>query len=90
MHRIDYLTFSSRLMTKTIANECDKIAERNSDCGCGLYKPIRVLGKDRVFKDYEEAQSYIDEQDSGWYDNMMVKYKEGKSVKWLVKIEYHT
>lgn len=90
MHTIDYLTFSTRKLPKTIAEECDKVAKRYSDSGSGLYKPIRILAIDRVFKDYVDAQNYIEEHDVGWYDNLMVKYKEGKSVKWLVKIEYHT
>lgn len=88
MHQIDYLTFSSRKLPKTIARECDRIAEQNSDCGCGLYKPIRII--DRVFKDFEDARLFIEDHDSGWYDNLMVKYKDKRAIRWLVKIEYHT
>ena len=88
MHQIDYLTFSSRKLPKTIAKECDEIAEQNSDCGGGLYKPIRII--DRVFEDFEDARLFIEDHDSGWYDNLMVKYKDKRAIRWLVKIEYHT
>ena len=87
-HEIRYLSYSSRKLPKTIAKECDQIAKHCSDCGAPLYKPIRVI--DRVFKNYSEAHDYIENHDSGWYDNMMVKYKDKQAVRWLVKIEYHT
>lgn len=89
MHQIDYLTFSSRKLPKTIAAECDRIAKQNSDCGVALYKPIRFFER-KVFKDWQEAEAWIDQNDAGWYDNLAVKYKSGRGTKWLVKIEYHT
>lgn len=88
MHSIDYLTFTSRKVPKTIQKECDKIAERYGDCGGGLYKPVRFM--DIVKKNYQEAYDWIQLNDSGWYDNLAVKYKDGGAIKWLVKIEYHT
>lgn len=88
-HQIDYVEFGSRTQPKTIQKECDRIAKYRSDSGGPLYKPVRFFGQ-KVFENYDEADEWIQQNDSGWYDNIAVKFKNGRSVKWLVKIEYHT
>ena len=91
-HQIDYVEFGCRTQPKTIQKECDRIAKYRSDCGSTLYKPIRFFGN-KVFKNYEEAEAWIDQNDAGWYDNLAVKFKfktkTSAKTKWLVKIEYH-
>ena len=54
----------------------------------GLPQPIRWI--DRVCKNREEAEEYIESHDRGWYDCLAVKYKQSRKIYWLVKIEYHT
>lgn len=86
MHEIRFETFTSRKSTKTIQKECDRIAKT-----CGEYHhacdPIRFV--DRVLPNYDTAYNWITEHDSGWYDALAVKYKDGRATKWLVKFEYH-
>lgn len=86
MHAIDYLTFSTRKQPKTIVKECNQYADRNGDYK-GQVTGIRF--NDVVMKNYVEAVDWIERNDKGWYDNLAVKFKENRSVKWLVKIEYH-
>lgn len=88
MHQIQFIDFSSRKSIHTIQKECERIADRNGDYKGQLQScPIRF--NDTVMKNADEARNYIELNDSGWYDNLAVKYKEGRAIKWLVKIEYH-
>lgn len=86
MHEIRHMEFSTRKSMNTIQKECDKVCKE-----CGEYHhacdPIRFF--DKVMKNYDEAYRFIEERDSGWYDALAVKFKDGRSVKWLVKFEYH-
>lgn len=87
MHEIRHLTFSSRTTPKGITDRCNRIAKQNSDSGCGLYNGIRFT--DKVFSNYALAINWINNNDNGWYNNLAVKYKDGRKTNWLVKIEYH-
>lgn len=86
MHQILYLDFSTRKSEQTITKECRKIADSEGDYK-GQIKYIRFY--DRMMKNYEQAQGFIDLNDSGWYDNLAVKYMNGRKKQWLVKIEFH-
>lgn len=86
MHAIHHLDFSCRESEKMILAECREIADRNGDYD-GQVSGIRFV--DRVLRNREEAEAWIDEHDTGWYDNLGIKYKEGRKINWLVKIEYH-
>ena len=37
----------------------------------------------------DKAEQWIKQNDSGWYDNIAIKYKDGSKIMWLVKIEFH-
>ena len=86
MHAIQYLEFTSRKGEKTILKECARIANQEGD-----YKNqiTRIRLKDRVLKNRKEAEEWIKLNDSGWYDNLGIKFKDGGRITWLVKIEYH-
>lgn len=87
MHEIRHLTFSSRTTPKGITDRCNRIARECSDSGGDLYNGIRF--NDKVLANYETARQWINENDNGWYNNLAVKYKDGRKTNWLVKIEYH-
>ena len=86
MHEIRYLTYTSRKSEKGILKDCGAIADREGDHK-GQIKRIRF--SNLVKKNYVEAVDWIEKNDNGWYDNLAVKFKEGRRVMWLVKIEYH-
>lgn len=87
MHQIETLTFSSRKTKPGIVKDCNMIAKRESDSHGPLYHGIRF--HDAVLKDRAEAERWIELNDSGWYDNLAVRYKDGRKILWLVKIEFH-
>lgn len=86
MHAIHYLDFSCRKSETAIVKECSRIADREGDYK-GQITHIRF--KDIVLGDRGEAEEWLDTNDSGWYDNIAIKYKDGRKMMWLVKIEYH-
>ena len=86
MHAIEFIDFSTRKQQKTILKECKQIADANGDYP-GQIDGIRF--RDVVLDSRKEAEDWIDEHDKGWYDNLAIKFKDGKKVLWLVKIEYH-
>lgn len=86
MHSIEFLEFSATKSINAIQKACQKIADTNGDYK-GQCDGIRF--RDHVMKDRKEAESWIRENDAGWYDNLAVKYKDGRKTNWLVKIEYH-
>ena len=86
MHEIHYRRFPVKKTLGAIQKECDKEAVEYGDYHHKL-DPIRF--KDRVCKDENEARSWIEQNDSGWYDQLAIKFKEGRKIFWLVKYEYH-
>lgn len=86
MHEIRFLDFPVKKSTIAIQKACQKIADAEGD-----YKGQcdRIRFRDFVEKSREAAESWIASNDAGWYDNLAVKYKDGRKINWLVKIEYH-
>ena len=42
-----------------------------------------------VYKNREEAVEAIKKLDRGWYNDHAVRYRDGRKIYWLVKVEYH-
>lgn len=97
MHNIEYRSYNENVDQELVQKELDHYVAivDYMKCSKGLGTKIRWLGKFDVCKNYEDAEKLIDKLDRGWYDCLAVRYFETdpnnkKSVKWLVKIEYHT
>ena len=89
MHEIRKLVYPSKTNISKIQQDCEKIADREGDYKGQLsHKGVRFI--DRVLDSRSDAERWIELNDSGWYDNLAVKFKEGHRIMWLVKIEYHT
>ena len=90
MHNRRYLTYPCRASKTKVQKELDRFVahEDEHEGAIGLPNPIRWI--DYLCKNLEEAEGYIKSHDSGWYDSLAVKYKLGRKIMWLVKIEYHT
>lgn len=87
MHAIDYNDYKATTDKGTIQADCDYIAEERGDYHCGLDMPIRF--NNITLGSRDDAMTWIEEHDRGFYDNLAVKYKDGEGEWWLVKIEYH-
>ena len=87
MHMIKYRDYPTRRSKKQILEDCNDYAMREGDYHHGLYNGIRFV--DSVVKNREEAEKWIKLNDCGWYDNLAIRYKNGRKINWLVKIEFH-
>lgn len=89
-HNISYLDYHCSCSQRQIQKRLDDFVacEDYKEGATGLPRPIRWI--DHLCKNRDEALGYIESRDKGWYDCLAVKYKNGRKIYWLVKIEYHT
>ena len=89
-HHVKHLDYHCSRSQRLIQKRLDAFVacEDYEEGATGLPQPIRWI--DRLCKNRDEALEYIESHDSGWYDCLAVKYKQGRKIYWLVKIEYHT
>lgn len=76
MHNIHYSTYPEKVNKKSVQKEWDNVAAHEDylEGATGLPGDIRWI--DKTLDDYDEAMKYIEEKDSGWYDQLAVKYLE--------------
>ena len=88
-HIINHAIYSKKVNKKAVQTEWDEIAARDDrEEGCsGLPRSIRWI--EHLCASEEEALSYIESHDSGWYDQLAVMFRKGHRINWLVKTEYH-
>lgn len=89
-HNICHFDYHCSNSQKKVERDLDNFVAHEDwqEGATGLPQPIIWI--DRVFPNRDEALGYIKSNDRGWYDCLAVKYKKGRKIYWLVKIEYHT
>lgn len=88
MHQVCIWDFPSKKSKNAIYKECDRYATFNGDYNSGL-AGSGMRFNDTILKNREEAERWIKLNDSGWYDNLAIRYKDGRKINWLVKFEFH-
>lgn len=86
-HAIRYLDYHCSTSEKQILDDINRFA----------YDPQETIGyhggmifhKEPVYKNREEAEEAIKKLDKGWYDDHAVRYRLGRKIYWLVKVEWH-
>jgi len=75
-HNIHHQDYPEKVDKKKVEADINNYVsiETRYEGGHGLVSPIRWI--DVVCEDYNAACEYIDKHDSGWYDQLAVKYKE--------------
>ena len=91
MHNIKFSSYHCSVSKKQIEKRLDAFVAREDymEGATGLPSPIRWI-TNVVCSNETEATEYIQAHDKGWYDCLAVRYKKGRKIFWLVKIEYHT
>lgn len=89
-HNIKYATYPENCNKAKVQKEWDNYVahEDRQEGASGLGSSIRWI--DHVCSDSEEAKEYIKERDSGWYDQLAVKfldYPELIKTQKLLKLE---
>ena len=86
-HCISTREFSGDTEKSLISALCNQEAIEEGDYHHGLDGGIRFANK--ILGSREEAHKWIEDNDSGWYDNLAIRFKDGNETNWLVKYEYH-
>lgn len=87
MHVIRYLDYHCSTSEKAILKDINNFAYDEEETS-GYHGNI-TFHKEPVYKNREEAEEAIKKFDKGWYDDHCVRYRSGRKIFWLCKIEYH-
>lgn len=86
-HAIQHRTYHCSVSEHAILKDLNSFAydpqERSG------YHGDLTFHKEPVYKNYDEAMAAIAKFDKGWYSDHAVRYREGRKIFWLVKVEYH-
>ena len=86
-HAIRYLDFHCSTSEKAILKEINSFAyDKEETSG---YHGDLTFHKEPVYKNRAEAEAAIAKLDRGWYNDHAVRYRDGRKIFWLVKIENH-
>lgn len=86
-HAIRYIDYPCRTTERQILKDIGSYAYDPQDT-CG-YHGNMTFHKEPVYKNREQAMAAIKQLDRGWYDDHAVRYREGRRINWLVKVEWH-
>ena len=87
-HAIEYLDYHCSKSEKAILKDINEFAYDPQETS-GYHGDLKVH-KEPVYKNRDEAKAAITKMDRGWYDDHAVRYKDGRKIFWLVKVEWHT
>lgn len=86
MHELHMREFPTKTSKQRMFNICSKHAEQEGD----YHSPLDGMRfTDTVLANREEAERWIEAHDRGWYDNLAIRFKDGRKIMWLVKYEFH-
>ena len=74
-HSIQFDVFPMSMSKGEIFAEVDEVALCQGDSGSGLDKDIRWYDND-IQESEEEAEAFINEHDTGWYDQLAVPFRK--------------
>ena len=86
-HAIKHLTYHCSVSEHAILKDINRFAYDPQETS-GYHGDL-TFHKDPVYKNIEEAEAAIKKFDKGWYSDHAVRYRDGRKIFWLVKVEYH-
>ena len=86
-HAIRHLTYHCSVSQTAILKDINSFAYDPEESS-GYHGDL-TFHKEPVYKNREEAEAAIEQLDKGWYNDHAVRYREGRKIFWLVKVEYH-
>ena len=86
-HAIQYLDYHCSTSIKTIFKEISSYAYDPQESSG--YHGNLTFHKDPIYENREMAKEAIAKLDRGWYDDHAVRYRDGRKIFWLVKVEWH-
>lgn len=88
-HNIEMRSYPENVDRKKVQAFWDDYASHEDwQEGCsGLGASIRWCESAGILSDYDAAEAYINAHDSGWYDQLAVRYYEPEDVKYTQKVK---
>ena len=86
-HAIRYLEYHCSTSERSILNDISRFAYDPEETS-GYHGDL-TFHKDPVYKNREEAEAAIKKFDRGWYSDHAVRFRDGRKIYWLVKVEWH-
>ena len=86
-HAIRYLDYHCSVSEKKILKDINSFAYDPQ--ATSSYHGDLTFHKDPLYKSREEAEEAIKKFDKGWYNDHAVRYRDGRKIYWLVKVEWH-
>ena len=86
-HAIRHLDYHCSVSEKTILKDINSFAYDPQETS-GYHGDL-TFHKEPVYKTREDAMAAIEKLDKGWYSDHAVRYRDGRKIYWLVKVEWH-
>ena len=86
-HAIKHLDYHCSISETSILKDINSFAYDPQESH-GYHGDL-TFHKEPVYKDRDEALKAIETFDKGWYNDHAVRYREGRKIYWLVKVEWH-
>lgn len=86
-HAIRYLDYHCSVSERAIMKDIERFAYDPQESS-GYHGDL-TFHKEPVYKNRDEALEAIVKLDRGWYNDHAVRYREGRKIYWLVKVEWH-
>jgi hypothetical protein len=86
-HAIQYLDYHCSTSEAAILKDLNRFAYDPQESS-GYHGNLKFQ-REPVYKDRAEAMEAITRLDKGWYDDWAVRYRQGRKIYYLVKVEWH-
>ena len=86
-HAIRHLDYHCSVSEKTILKDINSFGYDPQETSG--YPGDLTFHKEPVYKTREDARAAIEKLDKGGYSDHAVRYRDGRKIFWLVKVEYH-
>lgn len=86
-HAIDYIDYHCSTSENAILKDLNRFAYDPQESSG--YHGHLTFHKEPIYSNRAAALAAIEKMDRGWYDDHAVRYKDGRKIYWLVKVEWH-
>lgn len=86
-HAIRHLTYHCSTSEAAILKDLNRFAYDPQETSG--YHGNMTFHKEPVYANEQAAEEAIQKLDRGWYDDHAVRFRQGRKIYWLVKVEWH-
>ena len=86
-HAIRHLTYHCSTSEAAILKDINRFAYDPQETSG--YHGNMTFHKEPVYANEQAAAEAIQKLDRGWYDDHAVRFRQGRKIYWLVKVEWH-